>query len=63
MNVIGRTNGGSIIVGMSTADQQALQKLADGLRPMQSGLVVAEVSDKQIESLRGLVNAVKKGGK
>jgi hypothetical protein len=63
MNVIGKTNGGSVIVGMSEATSAVIEKLADSRRSMPSGLVLAELSEKQIEVLRELSGVLKKANK
>lgn len=59
MNVIGRTNSGSVIVGMSVATSQAIEKLSDSRRPMPSGLVLAELSETQIDVLAKLARTLK----
>jgi hypothetical protein len=63
MNVIGRTNSGSVVVGMSVAESLAIEKLADSRRPMPSGLILAEISETQIEVLGKLARTVKGGKK
>ena len=60
MNVIGKTNGGSLIVGMSQAETKALENFADGNRLMPSCLVVAEVSEKQASVLIAMAPILKK---
>ena len=59
MNVIGRTNGGNVIVGISEAASEVIRRLADSRRQMPSGVTLVEMSEKQIEVLRELSGVLK----